>query len=237
MVHKIRKAKKQDHLGNHRAMRKVTGKLVTTSWITEYIEYLFLQSSRRIQYATKKVKSLIEKFENHKHKESFIQDLSQTQKINTFSKKSQELIADLNNTEIFELCENSSKQQCPDCNLYWEKGIIHCSCGRTMKSTRNPTEFDQNNRDVASIPGHVIKKSSSRGVNTVLVKDKNMYYQATDAKKGPTRKTRTPSNDTLTLVCRRRLQKVTASHGVGRTPHNVVRQNRLGEAHLRRNKS
>ena len=29
-----------------------------------------------------KVKRLIEKFENHKHKESFIQDLSQTQKIN-----------------------------------------------------------------------------------------------------------------------------------------------------------
>ena len=54
MVHKIRKAKKQDHRENHRAMRKVTGKLVTTSWITEYIEYLFLQSSRRIQYATKK---------------------------------------------------------------------------------------------------------------------------------------------------------------------------------------
>ena len=38
------------------------------------------------------------------------------EKINKFSKESQELIADLNNTEIFELCENSSKQQCSDCN-------------------------------------------------------------------------------------------------------------------------
>ena len=100
-----------------------------------------------------KVKRLIEKFENHKHKESFIQDLSQTQKSNKFSKESQDLIADFNNTELFELCDKSSKQQCPDCILYWETGIIYCSCGRNMKSTQSPTEFDQNNRDVTSIHG------------------------------------------------------------------------------------
>ena len=39
-----------------------------------------------------------------------------TKEINKFSEKSQELITDMNNTEIFELCETSSKQQCPDCN-------------------------------------------------------------------------------------------------------------------------
>ena len=32
-----------------------------------------------------------------------------------------------------------------------------------MKSSWSPTEFDQNNRDVTSIPGYVIKKSCSRG--------------------------------------------------------------------------
>ena len=61
-----------------------------------------------------KVKRLIEKFENHKNKNSLIQDLIQTEKINKFSKESQDLI----DIEIFELCENSSKQQCPDCNAY-----------------------------------------------------------------------------------------------------------------------
>ena len=76
-----------------------------------------------------KVKRLIEKFENHKNKESFIQDLRQTEKIK-FSKESQELIADMNNTEIFELCENSYKQQCPDCNAYWRIGVIYCICGK-----------------------------------------------------------------------------------------------------------
>ena len=81
-----------------------------------------------------KVKNLIE---NHKHKESFLQDLSQAKKINKFSKESQDLIADMNNTEIFEHCENSSKQQCPDCNAYWEIGIVFCS-GRNLKSSQRP---------------------------------------------------------------------------------------------------
>ena len=109
-----------------------------------------------------KVKKLIEKFENHQNKESFLQDLSQTQKINKFSKELQELIADMNNTEIFELCENSSKQQCPECNTFWEIGMICCSCGRNMTSSQRPTEFEQNNYDVTSIPGCVIKKNSRR---------------------------------------------------------------------------
>ena len=125
-----------------------------------------------------KVKKLIEKFENHKHKESFIQDLSQTQKINKFSKESQELIADMNNTEIFELCDNSSKQQCPECNTYWETSIICCSCGRKMKSSQRPTEFEQNNSDVTSIPGYVIKKNSSRGAKRGPSERQRMYYQA-----------------------------------------------------------
>ena len=84
------------------------------------------------------VKTLIEKFEKHQRKESYIKDLSQTQKINKFSKKSQQLIADMKNTEIFELCENSSKQQCLECNTYWEIGIIYFSCGRNMKSSHSP---------------------------------------------------------------------------------------------------
>ena len=123
-----------------------------------------------------KVKKLIEKFENHKQKESFLQDLSQTQKINKFSRESQDLIADLNNTEIFELCENSSKQQCPDCNAYWAIGIIYCRCERNMKSSQSPTEFDQNNRDVTSILGYVIK-NSSRGAKHGPSERQKMKYQ------------------------------------------------------------
>ena len=47
-----------------------------------------------------------------------------------------------------------------------------------MRSTRSPTEFDQNNRDVTSIPGYVIKKNTSRRAKHVASeRDKKMYYQ------------------------------------------------------------
>ena len=51
MVNEIHKAKTQDHLENHWAIRKVTGKYVTTPCITKYLVYLFLPSSCRIHHA------------------------------------------------------------------------------------------------------------------------------------------------------------------------------------------
>ena len=35
------------------------------------------------------------------------------------SKESQQLLVDIDRTEIFELCENSAKLQCPDCNSFY----------------------------------------------------------------------------------------------------------------------
>ena len=107
-----------------------------------------------------KVKKLIEKLENHPNKESFLQDFKQTEEINEFSKESQGLIADMNNTEIFELCETSSKQQCPDCNLNWEAGIVLSICGRCLRISRSEKEVDKSNNDVVSIPSNVIKKNN-----------------------------------------------------------------------------
>ena len=51
-----------------------------------------------------KVKKLIEKFENTRTKNPSFRTSSR-RRINEFGKESQDLIADMNNTEIFELCE------------------------------------------------------------------------------------------------------------------------------------
>ena len=67
------------------------------------------------------------------------------------SKESKDLIADMNNTEIFELCETSSKQQCPDCNLYWEAGIVYCTCGRCLRISRSEKEVDKSNNNVQAM--------------------------------------------------------------------------------------
>ena len=124
------------------------------------------------------VKKLIETFENHPNKESFLQDFKQTKEIDEFSKKSQDLIADMNNTEIFELCETSSKQQCLDCNLHWEAGIVYCTGGRCLRISRSEKEVDKSNNDVVSISGYVIKKNNKRGARHGPSERQRMYYKA-----------------------------------------------------------
>ena len=79
------------------------------------------------------------------------------------------LIADMNNTEIFELCEESSKQQYLDCNAYWGKSVIYWSCGRNMKYSQSPTEFDQNNRRHLN-PSSI--RTAVAGPNTDFLNDK-----------------------------------------------------------------
>ena len=51
-------------------------------------------------------------------------------------------------------------------------------CGRNMKSTRSRPEFDQNNRDVTSIPGYVIKKNSSREAKHGPSERQRMHHTA-----------------------------------------------------------
>ena len=125
-----------------------------------------------------KVKKLFEKFENQPNRESFLQDFKQTKEINEFSKKSQDLIADMNNTEIFELCETSSKQQCTDCNFFWEAGIVCCTCGRCLRISRSEKEVDKSNKDVVSIPGYAIKKNDKRGARHGPSERQRMCYKA-----------------------------------------------------------
>ena len=104
MVHKIHKAKTQDHLVTKQADPKCLGKLGATLWMGVPLSAVVEQQDT---HRKDKATQLIEKFENHPKKESFIQDFKQTKEINEFSKESQDLIADMNNTEIFELCETS----------------------------------------------------------------------------------------------------------------------------------
>ena len=85
-----------------------------------------------------------------------MQDLNKTEEFNPFSEKSKELITSMGNTEYFGLCETSSKIQCLDCSLYWEAGIIYCTCGKCMQ----PSERNKERYDVLSITGYVIKKES-----------------------------------------------------------------------------
>ena len=65
-------------------------------------------------------------------------------------------------------------------------------------------------------------------------KTKDVLPDETDAEKGTSVKARKPSNDTVTIVRQWIVQKLVVCHRVGRKTPNVVRQNCVGEAHLRR---
>ena len=109
---------------------------------------------------------------------NFLKDMSQKQEINKFSEDSQQILVDMNHTEIFELCENCAKHQCLDCNAFSEIGIIYCSCGRNLKYSRSPTTFQKTNCDFTSILGFVIKNNSSRGPKHGVSERQVMFHKA-----------------------------------------------------------
>ena len=94
---------------------------ICNNTVDHRISGVFLSAVEAAEHNTREQSQKVDsEVRDHNHFVSYIQDLSQTEKINKFSNESQDLVADMNNTEIFELCEHSSKQQCPDCNLCWE---------------------------------------------------------------------------------------------------------------------
>ena len=72
-----------------------------------------------------RVQELVEKIENH-HREALHADLQQNNVCNPFSKDSNEMIRELCDVELFELCETTPKVQCVHCLLYWNQGIVYC---------------------------------------------------------------------------------------------------------------
>ena len=66
-----------------------------------------------------RVQELGKKIEGHHHREAFQADMQQNNVYNPFSTNSKEMIRELGNVELFELCERIPKVQCSQCLHYW----------------------------------------------------------------------------------------------------------------------
>ena len=119
------------------------------------------------------VKNLIQQFENHPNKEPFLQDLKKTQEINAFRERSMKLITDMGNTEIFELCETSSKIQCPG-----KVALFYCSSGRSLKHCKGPHSSTRRTVTPLSMPGYVIKKNLTHSAKHGASERQRMYRKA-----------------------------------------------------------
>ena len=78
-----------------------------------------------------RVRELVKKIESHR--QALQADLQQSNASNPFSEKSKKMIRDMGNVELFELCETSPKVQCSECLLYWNQGIVYCTCGHLLR--------------------------------------------------------------------------------------------------------
>ena len=60
-------------------------------------------------------------------------------------------------------CETIPKVQCSECLLFWNQGIVYCTCGRLLVECESSQHFHQWRLDALSIPHYVIKKVRPHG--------------------------------------------------------------------------
>ena len=91
------------------------------------------------QAQNSRVREHVKKIEKHLHRQDLQADLRQNNAYNPFSEKSKKMMKDMDNVELFELFETDPKTQCKECLLYWNQGIVYCTCGHLLKeSQRQP---------------------------------------------------------------------------------------------------
>ena len=118
-----------------------------------------------------RVQELVKKIESHPHREALQADLQQNNVYNPFSKKSEAMIRELGNEELFELCETIPKVQCSQC-LYWNRGVIYCTCGQFLVESESRRKFNKLRLDALSISHYVIRKDAVMVLDTAKPKNK-----------------------------------------------------------------
>ena len=108
-----------------------------------------------------RVRELVKKMESHPHREALQADLQQSNAYNPLSEESKVMIREMANVELFDLCETIPKVQCSECLLYWNQGIVYCTCGHLLVESESSQIFHQWRLDALSIPHYVIKKEKN----------------------------------------------------------------------------
>ena len=108
-----------------------------------------------------RVRELVKKIENHPNREALQADLQQNSAYNPFSDESKAMIREMGNVELFELCETILKVQSSERLLYWNQGMVYCTCGHLLREGESSQSFHQWRLDAFSIPHYVIKKGAT----------------------------------------------------------------------------
>ena len=128
-----------------------------------------------------RVQKLVKKIENHPHREALYADLQQNNVHNPFSKNSKAMIREMGNVELFELCETIPKVPCSHCLLFWNQGIVCCTCEQFLIDSESRRKFNKLRLDALSIRNYVIKKGRSHGARLGKTKEQTEYHMAWNA--------------------------------------------------------
>ena len=93
------------------------------------------------------------------------------------------MIREMGNGELIELCETTPKVQCSECLLYWNQGLIHCTCGHLFKESESSQHFHQRRLDALSIPHYIIKKVRPRGARHGKTEAQREHFVAQNARR------------------------------------------------------
>ena len=128
------------------------------------------------QAENSRVRELVKEIENHPHRQALQDDLQQKNAYNTCSEKLKKMIRDMGNVELFELCETIPKVHCKECLLYWNQGIVYCTCGHLLKESEASRGIFQWTLDLLSIQNCVIKKERLHGHRFGKTKEQRQHH-------------------------------------------------------------
>ena len=86
------------------------------------------------------------------------------------------MIREMGNVELFELCETIPKAQYYQCLLYWNQGVIYCTCGQFVVESEPRRKFYKLRLDALSIPHYVIKKGRCHGARRGKTEEQKEYH-------------------------------------------------------------
>ena len=75
------------------------------------------------------------------------------------------------------------KVQCSECFLYWNQGIVYCTCGHLLRESESNQHFHQWRLDALSIANYVIKKGRPRGARHAKTEAQKEHFIAHNARR------------------------------------------------------
>ena len=123
------------------------------------------------------------KIESHPHRETLQADLQQNNVDDPFSDDAKAMNREISNVALFELCEIIPEVQCSECLVYWNQGVIYCTCGHLLvESESSQTFLNKWRLDALSIPHYVIKKVRPRGARHGKTEAQKEHYVVHNAR-------------------------------------------------------